>query len=102
MQLTRAGFFGLPPIVQAALMMTGGAACVALQNSMIRIVSVEIHTFEIVERRRFLLARAGVERIAALTAGEHQGRGDREMCERHFHGRAPAFFWRSSLRRLQF
>jgi S-adenosylmethionine uptake transporter len=48
MQLTRAGFFGLPPIVQAALMMTGGAACVALQNSMIRIVSVEIHTFEIV------------------------------------------------------
>jgi type III pantothenate kinase len=26
MQLTRAGFFGLPPIVQAALMMTGGAA----------------------------------------------------------------------------
>jgi drug/metabolite transporter (DMT)-like permease len=48
MQLTRAGFFGLPPIVQAALMMTGGAACVALQNSMIRIVSAEIHTFEIV------------------------------------------------------
>ena len=48
MQITRAGFLALPPIVQAALMMTGGAACVALQNGMIRIVSAEIHTFEIV------------------------------------------------------
>lgn len=48
MQVTRAGFLALPPIVQAALMMSGGAACVALQNSMIRIVSAEIHTFEIV------------------------------------------------------
>ena len=48
MQITRAGFLALPPIVQAALMMTGGAACVAFQNGMIRIVSAEIHTFEIV------------------------------------------------------
>ncbi len=48
MQITRAGFLALSPVVQAALLMTGGAACVALQNSMIRIVSAEIHTFEIV------------------------------------------------------
>ena len=48
MQLTRAGFLALPPIVQAALLMTGGAACVAVQNGMIRIVSADIHTFEIV------------------------------------------------------
>ena len=48
MQLTRAGFLALSPIVQAALMMTGGAVCVAIQNTMIRIVSADIHTFEIV------------------------------------------------------
>jgi S-adenosylmethionine uptake transporter len=48
MQLTRAGFLALPPIVQAALLMTGGAACVAVQNGLIRIVSADIHTFEIV------------------------------------------------------
>ena len=48
MPITRAGFLALSPVVQAALMMTGGAACVAVQNSLIRIVSAEIHTFEIV------------------------------------------------------
>jgi drug/metabolite transporter (DMT)-like permease len=48
MQLTRAGFLALPPIFQAALLMAGGAACVAVQNGLIRIVSAEIHTFEIV------------------------------------------------------
>jgi S-adenosylmethionine uptake transporter len=48
MQVTRAGFLALPPIVQAALLMMGGAACVAIQNAMIRTVSADIHTFEIV------------------------------------------------------
>ncbi len=41
-------FRTLPPIVQAALLMIFGAACVATQNGLIRIVSAEIHTFEIV------------------------------------------------------
>jgi len=48
MRITRTGFLALPPIVQAALLMVGGAACVAVQNGLIRIVSAEIHTFEIV------------------------------------------------------
>jgi drug/metabolite transporter (DMT)-like permease len=48
MWITRTGFLALPPIVQAALLMVGGAACVAVQNGLIRIVSAEIHTFEIV------------------------------------------------------
>jgi drug/metabolite transporter (DMT)-like permease len=38
----------LPPAIEAALLMVLGAGCVALQNGMIRVVSAEIHTFEIV------------------------------------------------------
>ncbi|MEZ5931472.1 MAG: DMT family transporter [Alphaproteobacteria bacterium] len=38
----------LPPMIQAALLMIVGAACVATQNAMIRMASAEIHTFEIV------------------------------------------------------
>ena len=38
----------LPPAIEAALLMVLGAACVAIQNGMIRVVSAEIHTFEIV------------------------------------------------------
>jgi drug/metabolite transporter (DMT)-like permease len=41
-------FRGLSPIVQAALLMIFGAICVAVQNGMIRVVSAEIHSFEIV------------------------------------------------------
>lgn len=41
-------FPALPPMVQAAVLMVVGAACVATQNGMIRIVSADIHTFEIV------------------------------------------------------
>lgn len=44
----REGFGALSPVVQAAILMVLGAACVALQNGMIRIVSADIHTFEIV------------------------------------------------------
>jgi len=60
-------FLGLSPMVQAAVLMVVGAACVASQNAMIRIASAEIHTFEIVFFRNLfglavmlpLLARAG-------------------------------------------
>ena len=42
-------FFGSrSPIVQAALLMILGAISVAIQNSMIRVVSAEAHSFEVV------------------------------------------------------
>ena len=48
MRPLRAGLRALPPVVQAALLMIVGAACVAVQNGLIRAVSTEIHTFEVV------------------------------------------------------
>jgi drug/metabolite transporter (DMT)-like permease len=44
----RDGLRALPPVVQAALLMILGAACVAVQNGLIREASSEIHTFEVV------------------------------------------------------
>jgi drug/metabolite transporter (DMT)-like permease len=44
----RDAFGSLSPIVQAALLMIFGALCVAIQNGMIRVVSGEIHSFEVV------------------------------------------------------
>jgi drug/metabolite transporter (DMT)-like permease len=44
----RAGLRTLPPIVEAALLMAFGAVCVAVQNGVIRVVSEDIHTFEVV------------------------------------------------------
>jgi drug/metabolite transporter (DMT)-like permease len=44
----RAGLRSLPPILEAALLMAFGAVCVAVQNGVIRIVSDEVHTFEVV------------------------------------------------------
>lgn len=41
-------FLGMPPIIQAAILMIVGASFVATQNAMIRVTSAEIHTFEIV------------------------------------------------------
>lgn len=41
-------FFDLPPMLQAAALMIGGAFCVATQNALIRVASEDIHTFEIV------------------------------------------------------
>ena len=38
----------LPPAVLAALLMAAGAACVAVQNGLIRTVSTDIHAFEVV------------------------------------------------------
>jgi drug/metabolite transporter (DMT)-like permease len=43
-----ARFLALPPVAQAAALMVLGAACVATQNGLIRLVSAEVHTFEIV------------------------------------------------------
>jgi drug/metabolite transporter (DMT)-like permease len=48
MQAFRDAFRGLSPIVQAALLMILGAISVAIQNSMIRAVSAEVHSFEVV------------------------------------------------------
>jgi drug/metabolite transporter (DMT)-like permease len=48
MRPLRAGLRALPPVVQAALLMVLGAACVAVQNGLIRAVSTDIHTFEVV------------------------------------------------------
>jgi drug/metabolite transporter (DMT)-like permease len=42
------GFRELPPIARAALLMILGAVCVAIQNGMIRVVSAEVHSFEVV------------------------------------------------------
>ena len=46
-------FLDLPPMLQAAALMIGGAFCVATQNAIIRVVSEDIHTFEIVFFRNF-------------------------------------------------
>jgi drug/metabolite transporter (DMT)-like permease len=48
MRPLRAGLRALPPVVQAALLMIVGAACVAVQNGLIRAVSTDIQTFEVV------------------------------------------------------
>jgi drug/metabolite transporter (DMT)-like permease len=48
MRPLRTGLRALPPVVQAALLMIVGAACVAVQNGLIRAVSADIHTFEVV------------------------------------------------------
>lgn len=67
LRLSGARFVGLPPVLQAAVLMIAGAFFVATQNAMIRVTSAEIHTFEIVFFRNLfglaamlpLLARAG-------------------------------------------
>jgi drug/metabolite transporter (DMT)-like permease len=48
MRPLRTALRALPPVVQAALLMIVGAACVAVQNGLIRAVSTDIHTFEVV------------------------------------------------------
>ncbi len=64
-------------MIQAAVLMIGGAFCVASQNAIIRIVSAEIHTFEIVFFRNLFglaamlpfLARAGPEMLRVAQPG---------------------------------
>ena len=48
MRPLRVAVRALPPVVQAALLMIVGAACVAVQNGLIRAVSTDVHTFEVV------------------------------------------------------
>ena len=48
MRAWRSGLPALPPVMEAALLMVFGAVCVAVQNGLIRVASVEIHTFEVV------------------------------------------------------
>lgn len=70
-------FLGLPPMIQAAVLMILGAFCVATQNAMIRIASEHIHTFEIVFFRNLfglavmlpLLAGAGRSMLRARHPG---------------------------------
>lgn len=69
MRLTRAGFLALPPALQAALMMALGAACVAVQNAMIRIVSADIHTFEVVFFRNLFGLAAMLPFLGGLGLG---------------------------------
>ena len=44
----RVGLRALSPAVEAALLMAFGAICVAVQNALIRVVSADVHTFEVV------------------------------------------------------
>jgi len=48
MRRWRTALAALPPVVEAALLMAFGALCVAVQNALIRIVSADVHTFEVV------------------------------------------------------
>jgi S-adenosylmethionine uptake transporter len=72
-----AGLRGLPPVVEAALLMAFGAVCVAVQNGMIRVVSADIHTFEIVFFRNLfglaamlpLLGGVGLDMFRARSPG---------------------------------
>ena len=78
----RGGFlFDLPPMVQAAVLMIGGALCVATQNAIIRVASADIHTFEIVFFRNLFGLAAMLPLLAS--AGP-------SMLRVRFPGRAPA------------
>jgi hypothetical protein len=67
----------LPPVVEAAVLMVLGAACVAVQNGVIRVASAELHTFEVVFFRNLfglaamlpLLSRVGVGMFRARQPG---------------------------------
>jgi drug/metabolite transporter (DMT)-like permease len=70
-------FLDLPPTLQAAALMIGGAFCVATQNAMIRVASEDIHTFEIVFFRNLfglaamlpLLAKSGPSMLRVSCPG---------------------------------
>jgi drug/metabolite transporter (DMT)-like permease len=64
----------LPPAIEAALLMVVGAACVALQNGMIRVVSAEIHTFEIVFFRNLFGLAAMLPFLGGIGLGMFRAR----------------------------
>jgi drug/metabolite transporter (DMT)-like permease len=69
MRPLRAALRSLPPIVQAALLMIVGAACVAVQNGLIRAVSSDIHTFEVVFFRNLFGLLAMLPLLSGLGLG---------------------------------
>jgi drug/metabolite transporter (DMT)-like permease len=64
----------LPPAIEAALLMVLGAACVAIQNGMIRVVSAEIHTFEIVFFRNLFGLAAMLPFLGGIGLGMFRAR----------------------------
>jgi drug/metabolite transporter (DMT)-like permease len=74
MRVLRPALPTLPPAIEAALLMVLGAACVALQNGMIRIVSAEIHTFEIVFFRNLFGLAAMLPFLGGIGLGMFRAR----------------------------
>jgi drug/metabolite transporter (DMT)-like permease len=74
----RANFRSLPPILEAALLMAFGAVCVAVQNGVIRVVSDEVHTFEVVFFRNLFGLLAMLPLLGGVGLGmfraKHPGR----------------------------
>jgi drug/metabolite transporter (DMT)-like permease len=74
MRPLRAGLRALPPVVQAALLMIVGAACVAVQNGLIRAVSTDIHTFEVVFFRNLFGLIAMLPLLSGIGLGMFRAR----------------------------
>jgi drug/metabolite transporter (DMT)-like permease len=74
MRPLRAGLRALPPVVQAALLMIVGAACVAVQNGLIREVSTDIHTFEVVFFRNLFGLAAMLPLLSGVGLGMFRAR----------------------------
>jgi drug/metabolite transporter (DMT)-like permease len=72
------GWSGLSPPVQAALLMVLGAACVAIQNGLIRIAAADLHPFEIAFFRNVFGALTVLPLLGGLGLGmlrtRHPGR----------------------------
>ena len=64
----------LPPVVEAALLMAFGAACVAVQNGLIRTASAEIHTFEVVFFRNLFGLAAMLPLLSGVGLGMFRAR----------------------------
>jgi drug/metabolite transporter (DMT)-like permease len=74
MRPIRAGLRALPPVVQAALLMVLAAACVAVQNGLIRTASGEIHTFEVVFFRNLFGLAAMLPLLSGMGLGMFRAR----------------------------
>jgi drug/metabolite transporter (DMT)-like permease len=74
MRPLRTGLRALPPVVQAALLMVVGAACVAVQNGLIRAVSADIHTFEVVFFRNLFGLLAMLPLLSGVGLGMFRAR----------------------------
>jgi drug/metabolite transporter (DMT)-like permease len=74
MRPLRTGLRALPPVVQAALLMIVGAACVAVQNGLIRAVSADIHTFEVVFFRNLFGLLAMLPLLSGVGLGMFRAR----------------------------